>query len=163
MKYCEKCGTLLVMKKCHNEGLVPYCGHCHEFRFPTFSSAISTVIFNKTRDKILLIQQYGRKDNILVAGYINKGENAKEALIREIKEEVGINVKEYYYNDNEYFEKTNTLIHNYIVIAENEDFILNDEVDKAKWYNKDEILDVIKPCSLAKHFLVLALHRMEEL
>lgn len=161
MKYCEKCGTLLIQKENGNDGLVPYCPHCKEYRFPMFNSAISTVIFNPDKDKILLIQQYNRKENILIAGYINKGENAKEALIREIKEEVGLNVKEYYYNDNEYFEKTNTLIHNYIVVAEDENYILNEEVDHAQWFKKEEILEVIKPCSLAKHFLKLALDKMK--
>ena len=79
-----------------------------------------------------MIQQYGHVDNILIAGYINKGENAKEALIREIQEEVGLNVGFYQYNDNEYFKKTNTLIHNYVVIVESEDFVLSEEVDQAK-------------------------------
>ena len=44
------------------------------------------------KDKILLIQQYGHKDNILIAGYVTKGENAKQALFREIKEETGLPV-----------------------------------------------------------------------
>ncbi len=55
------------------------------FRFPTFSSAISAIVLNPDKNKVLLIQQYERKDNILVAGYINKGENAEQTLVREIK------------------------------------------------------------------------------
>ena len=53
-------------------------------------------------------------------------------MIREIQEEVGLNVGFYQYNDNEYFKKTNTLIHNYVVIVESEDFVLSEEVDQAK-------------------------------
>ena len=39
------------------DGLVPYCPTCKQFRFPMFNSAISTIIFNPTKDKILLIKQ----------------------------------------------------------------------------------------------------------
>lgn len=153
MTYCEVCGEKLVMKECGIDGEVPYCLNCQQFKFPTFNSAISAIVFNLTKDKILLIQQYGRPHHILIAGYINKGENAKETLIREIKEEIGLSVIDYEYNDNEYYSKTNTLIHNYAVRVESEKFHLTDEVDAAKWYTLDEVLDVIKPNSLAKSFL----------
>ena len=118
-----------------------------------FNSAISAIVFNPTKDKILLIKQYHHDQNILIAGYISKGENAKETLVREIKEEVGLNVVEYMYNDNEYFKKTNTLIHNYAAIVDSEDYVLNDEVDAAHWFNVDEVLDNIMPNSLAKSFV----------
>ena len=104
MKYCSECGTKLILKECGIDGEVPYCPTCKQFRFPVFNSAISTIIFNPTKDKILLIKQYGKDFNVLVAGYITKGENAKETLIREIKEEVSLNVVEYTYNDNEYYQ-----------------------------------------------------------
>ena len=153
MKYCPECANELTMKECDHDGLIPYCPVCKQFHFPMFNSAISTILFNPSKDKILLIQQYGKTSNILVAGYINKGENAKQTLVREIKEEVNLNVVSFEYNDNEYFERTNTLIHNYAVIVDKEDFMLMTEVDKAKWYPVEEVLSVIKPHSLAKSFV----------
>ena len=91
MNYCFECGSKLVEKECINcgisEGMVPYCPVCGEFRFPFFNSAVSMVIFNKDLTKTLLIRQYGNDKNILVAGYVNKGENLETALVRELKEE----------------------------------------------------------------------------
>ncbi|MDD8048366.1 MAG: NUDIX domain-containing protein [Thomasclavelia sp.] len=153
MNYCSKCGTKLIQKQDGIDGLVPYCPSCNEYRYEQFNSAISSIVFNKNKDKVLLIQQYNRNDNILIAGYITKGENAKETLVREIQEEVGLKVLSYKYNDNEYFEKTNTLIHNYMVVVDSENYQLTDEVDKATWFTKEEALENIKPNSLAKHFL----------
>ena len=72
--------------------MVPYCPNCQEFRFPMFNSAVSALVLNPKKDKILLIQQYGHKDNIIIAGYVTKGENAKQALFREIKEETGLTI-----------------------------------------------------------------------
>lgn len=162
MTYCIECGIKLIVKSCGIDGDIPYCPSCQQFRFPMYNSAISAIVFNPQKTKILLIQQYGRNHHILVAGYINKGENAKQALIRELKEEVDLNVIEYKYNDNEYFARTNTLIHNYAVLVDSEDFHLTSEVDHAKWYDIKGALANIKPDSLAKHFLELYLNKMIE-
>ena len=70
--YCQVCGQQLIKKKCGIDGEVPYCPNCNEFRFERFNSAISAIVLNPSKDKILLIQQYRRTDNILIAGYINK-------------------------------------------------------------------------------------------
>ena len=78
MSYCVKCGHELIEKENGIDGMVPYCPNCQEFRFPMFNSAVSALVLNPKKDKILLIQQYGRKDNILIAGYVTKGENAKK-------------------------------------------------------------------------------------
>lgn len=161
MKYCNECGNELIEKECDHDGMIPYCPVCKEFRFPTFNSAISTVMFNPNKDKILLIQQYGRTSNILVAGYINKGENANEALLREVKEEVDLNVVDYIYNDNVYFDKSNTLIHNFISYVDDEGFQLTDEVDKAQWFTIPDAIMNVKEKSLAKNFLFKALHKLK--
>ena len=76
MKYCNECGAELIEKECINfgisDGFIPYCPVCNEFRFPKYNVAVSAVIFNPDYSKILLIHQYGRPRNILVAGYVNK-------------------------------------------------------------------------------------------
>ena len=164
MAYCTECGTELVLKECFNcgisEGMIPYCPKCNEFRFPQFNCAVSMVIYNKDYSKILLIKQYNRNNNILVAGYVTKRENLETTLKRELKEEVGLNAISFRYNDSQYFEKSNTLICNFIVQVENEDFTLTSEVDSAQWYTKDEAKDVILKGGLAEHFLNLSLSKI---
>ena len=112
MKYCMECGAELLEKECINfgisEGMIPYCPNCGEFRFPVYNMAVSMVIFNLDYSKSLLIQQYGRKNNILTAGYVNKTENLEQALVREIHEEINIDILDYKFNASEYFEKSNT-------------------------------------------------------
>lgn len=158
LNFCPVCGTELHKKLCGDEGMVQFCDKCNEFRFPTFNSAVSAVIFNPHKDKLLLIQQYGKKDNILVAGYINRGEIPQQALKREIREEVNLNAVSWNYNHSIYFEKSNTLIHNFIVVVDNEGFIIKeDEVDKADWFTIDNAVKYVKPNSLAKSFLTKAL------
>lgn len=160
MNYCSKCGHKLIKKECGIDGLIPFCTNCNEFRFYPFNSAISTVVLNPTKDKILLIKQYGKDAYILVAGYIMKGDDAKQTLIREVKEEINLNVIDYLYNENIYYKGSNTLMHNYISVVDSEDFKLTNEVDEATWFTFDEALKNIKPGSLAEEFLQLALKKI---
>lgn len=164
MKYCIECGTELITKECFNcgisEGLVPYCPHCEEYRFPMFNVAVSTIIYNKDLSKTMLIQQYGRDWNILVAGYVAKGEALEDALVREIKEEVGLEVKSLKFNESKYFEKSNSLICNFITVCESEKLECNNEVDFAKWYNIKTAKDVILHDSLAEYFFLKSLEKV---
>lgn len=157
MSYCEKCGHRLIFKENGIDGKIPYCDNCGEFRYPAFNSAVSAIVMNPLKTKILLIQQYGKTDNILVAGYITKGENAKQTLIREVKEETGLDVVEYIYNDNEYYEKTNTLMHNYVAICTDDNFTLNSEVDKAAWFLPHDALKAVISETTAGYFLKKAI------
>lgn len=166
MNYCYKCGEKLILKENFNcnvyEGLVPYCENCKEFRFPFFNVAVSMVIFNKDYSKTLLIKQYGRDFNILVAGYVEKKETLEEALKREIKEEVGLKVSKFFFNASRYYEKSNSLICNFIVSVEDENFKLNSEVDFAKWYFLDEAKEAILKNGLAEAFFLISLEKIKQ-
>ncbi|MGN1283257.1 MAG: NUDIX domain-containing protein [Limosilactobacillus sp.] len=153
MKYCSECGTKLVMKENGIDGMVPYCPHCRCFRFIKFSSAISAIIFNPQRDKVLLLKQYGNPSYILLSGYINPGENAKQTLKREMQEETKLGIASFCYNDNAYFAPHDVLIHNYAVIAADNKLSPNGEIDQYSWVPVDKVLDKIAPHSLAKSFV----------
>ena len=155
MKYCYECGEKLTERELENEGIVPYCEKCREYRFPIFSTAVSMIVENIDKTKILLIQQYGRKNNILVAGYVSKGENAENAVVREVMEETGLKVVDMNFNKSEYFERTNTFMLNYSCRVEDESLahLNKGEVDKAQWFTHEQACENIKPDSLAQKFL----------
>ncbi len=164
MKYCSKCGNKLILKESFNcgisDGMVPFCPKCEEFRFPMFNTAVSNVIYNKDFSKTLLVQQYGRGINILVAGYVNKGETLENALIREIKEETGLCVHAFQFNASRYFEKSNSLICNFIVTVEDENLRCNSEIDFAKWYTINEARNAVYKNSLAEEFFLKSLEKI---
>ena len=144
MSYCIKCGHELIEKENGIDGMVPYCPNCQEFRFPMFNSAVSALVLNPKKDKILLIQQYGRKDNILIAGYVTKGENAKQALFREIKEETGCDVElnGVCYIANRILEDDLRIMvfFNAKLVNENIKYDKNEILD-VKWIGYDEIMN----------------------
>ena len=66
MNYCMHCGTRLQLKEHPEGGLVPYCESCSAFRHPVFSTAVSMIVMNPERTKMILIRQYGRPHYIFV-------------------------------------------------------------------------------------------------
>ncbi len=152
--HCPGCGEKLVFKFLKGEGNIPYCNNCHTFRFPAFSSAVSMIVVNKEETKVLLIEQYHSTRNILVAGYVNIGESLENAVKREIKEEVGLDVISLRFNKSEFHSRSNTLMNNFIAVVNDENIkIKEDEVDKAFFVDKNDAIKKIAPNSLAKRFL----------
>jgi NAD+ diphosphatase len=153
MTHCIQCGAPLVKRYLKDEGMIPYCPVCKAYRFPVFSTAISTIVMNEKRDHILLIRQYGRPGYILVAGYVNQGEDAEHTVCREVNEEMGLEVKKLKFNHTHYFKPTNTLMLNFTAIVKG-DPNPNWEVDDWQWFTIEEARRAIRPHSLARDFLI---------
>jgi NAD+ diphosphatase len=153
LKYCPQCGTPLTEKYLENEGNIPYCEKCGDFRFPIFSTAVSMICMNEERDKVLLIRQYGRPSYILVAGYVTKGEDAEDTCQRELMEELSLTAEEIHFNRSHYFAPSNTLMLNFTVIVKESEPKPNSEIDEYHWFTVEEARKNIRPNSLAQKFL----------
>ena len=153
MKYCMHCGSRLDEKYLMGEGMVPYCPDCGEFRFPVYSTAFSVIVMNKTLDKVLLIRQYGRDAYILAADQIKKGEDAEDAVRREVCEEMGLEMLECHYNRSHYFAPSNILMLNFTAIVEEGEPNPDSEIDACKWFSVEEARAAIRDKSPAQAFL----------
>lgn len=156
MKHCRECGTKLVHKYLESEGRdIPFCSTCNQYRFPMYNVAVSMIVTDQKTEKILLIQQYGRQKYVLVAGYVNRKEAVEDAVIREVKEETGLDVISYQLNKTKFYEPSNTLMINFKVYVEDGSKIhCNKEVDLYSWFSKEEAKNNIFPGSLAEEFLL---------
>ncbi|MBQ9900313.1 MAG: NUDIX domain-containing protein [Acholeplasmatales bacterium] len=152
MEYCYNCGTKLISKELEHEGIIPFCPKCNNFVFPIFSAAVSMIILSSDKSKMLLIKQYGKDFYRFVAGYINKGESAEEAVYREMFEEVGLKPKYIKPLRTKYFDKSNTLMYNYLAVCDNLDVNTNYEVDHYAWIPIEEAKVALKDAKLALYF-----------
>ena len=165
MKYCMKCGNELRMRSLKHEGSIPYCEECCEYQFPYANTAVSLILLSPKQDQVLLIQQYQKKDYILVAGYVNQKESLEEALQRECLEEIGREITSIRYLKSAYYEPSNTLMCCFTAVADSVSLanISAWEIDAAKWFPFDEALRMIKPNSLAKLFLMSYIEKYKKL
>ena len=153
-KHCFECGTELIEQKLEGEGIVPYCPQCQQFRFPMYNVAVSMIVINEQTGEILLIKQYGRPSFILVAGYVNRGEQVEHAVCREIKEETGMTASHIKFNRTSFFEPSNTLMCNFTAyVKDSSELSPNSEIDSYQWFNPEDARLNIRPNSLAAQFL----------
>ena len=47
-KHCFECGTALIEKELEEEGIVPYCPKCQQYRFPMYNVAVSMIVVDAT-------------------------------------------------------------------------------------------------------------------
>lgn len=154
MNYCMQCGAKLRLKYHETEGgEIPWCDCCAAFRYPVFNTAVSMIVQSRERDRVILIQQYCRPFYVLVAGYVNRGEDAEQAVVREVREELGLTVETLRFNRSHYFAPSNTLMLNFTVTVAEEDPHPNWEIDSWRWFTEAEARAGIKPNSLAAAFL----------
>ena len=154
MRYCMHCGAPLRLREHPGESrMIPWCDACESYRWPVYNTAVSMVVMDEKKERVLLIRQYGRPHWVLVAGYVNQGEDAEDAAAREVREELGLRVTGLRFNHSHYFAPSNTLMLNFTVTVAEEPPCPNEEIDDWAWYSIDEARAHIKPGSLAEAFL----------
>ena len=161
--YCVECVEKLTLVFNHKEGLVPFCKKCNEYRSPQFATAVSMVVTNRNKDRILLAKHKDQSDYILFAGYVKKGETAEKAVTREFKEETKLNTVKFRFMSPRYHEPRNVLMPNFLTMAETgEPEIDADEIDEIKWFNFDEALSAVRKDSTAEFFLKNAIAELKK-
>ena len=161
--FCYECGEKLALVLHEEEGLIPFCKNCNEFRYPQFATAVTIVATNRNKDKILLAKHAGQDDYILFAGYVKKGETAEKTVTREFKEETKLNVVKLKYTSSRYRADKNLLLLNFIVVAENGDAVPDRrEIAEVKWFDFDEALENVRKDSDAEAFLKSAVAELKK-
>ena len=113
--------------------------------YPTISPCIITLIYDE--DNILLGRSKFFPPNMYstLAGFIEAGENAEEALIREVKEEVNVEITNIKYFSSQSWPFPAQLMLGYFCQYKKGEIILNDaELEDARWFDIKE-LPIIPP------------------
>lgn len=162
--YCSECGAKLALVLHEQEGLVPYCNNCGQFRYPQFATAVILVATNREKNKILLAKNKGEENFSLFGGYVKKGETAEKTVTREFREETKLNVVKYRYIASRYQESKNNLLLSFLIIAENgEPSPDRNELEEVKWFTFEEALSMVKKDSDEEYFLKNALIEIKKL
>ena len=145
-KYCPECGTKLIMKEAGDDGLTPYCENCDKMWFDAFSSAVIVLTFNEFDEVVMARQSYINKDYaILTSGFISPGENAEETALREVKEELGLDIEELIYAGTHWFPRNELLMHGFLAFTHKKELTLSPEVDSAEWTPLADVDKVLVP------------------
>lgn len=136
-QYCGACGTKTVIDKKDMMLICPKCGQMH---YPRIAPAIIVAINNN--DKLLMAKHSYHKtfNYALIAGFVEAGESIEEAVKREVKEEVGINIKNIKYVKSQPWPFPNSLMLGFTADYDSGEISVDgDEIIEAKWFKPDEI------------------------
>lgn len=134
--YCGRCGTRTSHD--HKERMMR-CPQCGNMIFPRIAPAV--IIAVTDGDRIIMSKYAGRSYTryALLAGFIEIGETAEEAVAREVMEEVGLKVKNIRYYKSQPWGIAGDLLLGYYCDLDGDDTIHIDEqeLSMAQWFSRD--------------------------
>ena len=137
-RFCGTCG-IRTQHKPDERALI--CPACNTVVYPKISPAIIVAI--RSNDKILL----ARNSNFtggwysLVAGYVDVGETLEETVRREVKEEVGLDVRNIRYYKSQPWELSGSMMIGFIAEADENQPVRVDgkEITAAEWFTRSNL------------------------
>jgi NAD+ diphosphatase len=137
-KFCGKCGTR-TQQKSDERAIV--CPDCNTTVFPKISPAIIVAII--CNNKILLARNSNFPGNwySLIAGYVDVGESLEDALVREVKEEVGLDIRNIRYYTSQPWPLSGSMMIGFIAEADDAQPIAINikEIAEAGWFARGKL------------------------
>ena len=151
--YCGTCASKLVHDEKERMMRCPNCGAMH---YPKICPAVIVAVTNG--DKLLLTKYADRdyKKYALIAGFTEIGETIEETVIREVKEEVGLNVKNIKYYKSQPWSFSDTLLMGFTCEVDGDDTIKldQDELALGEWVKREDIEVEFDNISLTNEMIV---------
>ena len=153
LNYCPICGTTLLGRILGDEGEVPYCEACSRPWFSFSYPCVICLVVDDNGNIALVRQSYVSERFVCVAGHIKHGETAERTAVREVEEEIGLQVRSVKYISSYYYEKHDDLMLGFVCRVTSAGFTLSCEVDEARWFTADEAEKTLRHASIAHRLL----------
>lgn len=136
-QYCGHCAYPTILK---SPGFERHCPHCGLSFYPRISPSIIVLIHKGEQILMARSQHFPPGVYGLIAGFVEAGESIEDAVHREVKEEVGITIKNLRYFGSQAWPFPDSLM-----IAFNAEYaggeldINKIEIEEAGWYDFDKL------------------------
>jgi len=138
-RFCSKCGQI---SQPRDGGVKRRCAsaNCETEHFPRVNPVAIMLVVNG--DHCLLGRGHGWPEGMYssLAGFVSPGESLEEACIREVKEEVNLDVHSPRYLFSQPWPWPSQLMMGMICYADSRDITIDkNEIDDARWFSKDTV------------------------
>jgi len=151
-RFCGACGSGTVLDLRHRAMACRQCGQLH---FPRLAPAVITLV--ERGDRVLL----GRSPHFpsgvysTLAGFVDPGESAEEAVHREVMEEVGVRVEDVRWYGSQPWPFPHSLMLGFTARwAEGEIELRDGELEDARWFSADELPTALPPTMSIARWLI---------
>ncbi len=146
-RYCGTCGGAL---RPHESLTAMACPGCGALIFPRIEPCIIVLI--SKGDEILLLRHARRHKTFYacLAGFMEAGETAEQALRREVMEETGLTVRNIRYFGTQSWPYPAQMMIGFLADYDSGDIkIQESEISDARWFGKDNLPELPRPGSIA--------------
>ena len=136
-RFCPGCGHALEPHAVEDAMVCPSCGRTI---YPRIEPCVIAVIMKG--DEILLLRHKQRNTDIFacLAGFVEAGETFEQALVREVREETGLEIDNIRYAGSQSWPFPDQLmVAFYADYRSGEIKVQEDEISEARWFRRDEL------------------------
>ena len=150
-QFCGQCGR---PTEDGQDERAKVCPRCQLINYPRVSPAVIVAVTRE--DKILLANnvRFKSKYYSVLAGFVEPGENLEECVVREIKEEVGISIKNIRYFASQPWPFPNSLMVAFLAdYAGGEIKTDKTEINHAGWFTADNLPNIPPRITIARQLI----------
>ncbi|AWB67118.1 NAD(+) diphosphatase [Saccharobesus litoralis] len=153
-RFCGRCGSR--MRTIHWE-VAKHCDKCRHRCYPRLSPCV--IVSIRHQEQILLVQskQTKRENNKMysaIAGFIEPGETAEQAVEREVLEEVGLKINNIRYIKSQSWPFPHNLMLGFTADFASGDIVLdNNELIDAAWFSLDQLPELPGEYAIASQLI----------
>jgi NAD+ diphosphatase len=150
-RLCGACGADLSLLE---EEWAKTCRSCGQTYYPQVSPAVIASVVDGDRILLARNRHYRYPFFSVLAGFVEPGENLEAAVHREIREEVGVEVKNIRYFGSQPWPFPNSLMIGFIAdYAGGEISPDPDEILEARWFTRDAMPEMPASISIARRLI----------
>ncbi|SIS76634.1 NAD(+) diphosphatase [Neptunomonas antarctica] len=139
-RFCGRCGHEMTH---HKVDLAKHCSHCDLVQYPRISPCIIVLVVDGDRCLLARSPRFPPGRFSTLAGFIEAGETAEAAVHREVREEVGIEIKNVRYIQSQSWPFPHALMLGFVAdYAAGELLPDGVEIEEAHWYQRDAMPDL---------------------
>jgi len=150
-RFCSACGSPL---RRHESILAKVCKACGFTMFPRISPAV--IVLVERQEKVLLARASRFTENLysVLAGFAAPGETLEDTVMREIREEVGVEVSDIRYFGSQPWPYPDSLMIGFTASwAAGEIAADNDEITDARWFTVDNLPKIPDKLSISRSLI----------
>ncbi|MDR2084171.1 MAG: NAD(+) diphosphatase [Bacteroidales bacterium] len=137
-QFCGRCTHRMLPKE--NERAL-HCPKCNSVVYPKINPVLIVAVTNG--EKLLLAKNTNTayKNYGLISGFMEVGETLEDTVKREVKEEVGLTVKNIRYYKSQPWAFSESVLIGFFAEVEGSDepFLDGNELTEAKWFSREEL------------------------
>lgn len=130
------------------------CTHCAALFYPHVAPVVLALVWRKNEILLGRSPHFQKGIYSLLAGFVEPGETLEQAVAREIKEEVGISVKNLTYFASQPWPFPSNLMIGFMAEYESGEMVLDPlEIEDAQWFSIDTLPPLPSPISLSRQMI----------